>query len=281
MTTAKSKQITIGGIPVSVYLVTDEGEYRWSMRQASRAVGYGDSWLRDTLRAESNALVRLKEYGFENDIIEVAGRGFIETHLISTRDFMSIVLYAALIGGKKQAAALLVASMQETLERRADYAFGIIRDEDEYIQKFEYRYASIILNKTLREAIGDWIQDSDKTTIDDYIKEHRLRGGQRAIYTRTLGEIYQVIFGKYKKEINRDLDVAEYRTPKDSVHVTQLQRIAQIEDLAAKYIARRVLKPIEAVREAAEVLMIDIEQPKLGDRVTRTDVHKALKAKCS
>ncbi|NEO99732.1 MAG: hypothetical protein F6K58_13850 [Symploca sp. SIO2E9] len=35
----KSKDITIGGIPLLVYMMPD-GEYRWSMRQASKAVGF-------------------------------------------------------------------------------------------------------------------------------------------------------------------------------------------------------------------------------------------------
>jgi len=55
----------------------------------------------------------------------------------------------------RQAIALLAAALYETLERHADHAFKIIRDEDEYIQKFEFRYASILLNKDLRSANGD------------------------------------------------------------------------------------------------------------------------------
>jgi hypothetical protein len=274
----KSKEITIGGIPIPVYMMPD-GEYRWSMRQASKAIGYGDTWLRDTIRADGNALVKLKSYGFENDVIEVLGQGFIETHLISTSDFLASVAYAALVGERKQAVALLVASMQETLERRADYAFGVVRDEDEYIQKFEYRYASMILNKNLRSAVSEWINSQSQVELQQYIKIHRLKGGQRGIYARTLGEIYQAVFGKWKKDINKCLDVPLYRTPKDSVHVTQLQRITQIEDLAAKYIIRKGEKPIEAIRLAAEALMIEAESPKLGDRITRADVNLVLKNK--
>ena len=65
---------------------------------------------------------------------------------------MAMIVYAAVIGMRKQAIALLAAALYETLERRADHAFGIVRDEDEYIQKFEYRHASILLNKDLRSA---------------------------------------------------------------------------------------------------------------------------------
>ncbi|MBH8573620.1 hypothetical protein I8752_11450 [Nostocaceae cyanobacterium CENA369] len=275
----KRKEIKIGGIPMPVYMMPN-GEYRWSMRQASKAVGYNEGWLRDTIQAGGNALIKLQGYGFKGKIVESSGQGFIKSHLVSTEDFMAVILYAVMVGYQRPAIALMAAAMQETLERRADHAFGVVRDEDEYIQKFEYRYASILLNKDLRQAITEWIENNQHN-IQNYTKTHSIRGGYRGIYASALGEIYQVLFGRNKAQINQFLDVAAYRTPKDNVNVNQLQRIAQIEDLAAKYIQRKGLNPIEAIRAAAGALMIELEEPKLGDRVTRQDVHRVLDAKKS
>lgn len=273
----KSKDITIGGIPIPVYMDAD-GEYRWSMRQASRAVGYNEGWLGDTLRTEGNALGRLKGYGFKGDIVAFQGQGFIEGNLISTQDFMAIIMYAAVIGMRRQAIALLAAALYETLERRADHAFGIIRDEDEYIQKFEFRYASILLNKDLRSAIGEWIEEN-QNSLQSYMKQYSIKGGQRGIYATALGKIYQLLFGMQKKSVNQLLDVKYYETPKNNVHVTQLQRIANIEDLSAKYIRRKGMNPLDAISAAADALMIEVEEPRLGDRITRQDVHRVLGAK--
>jgi hypothetical protein len=273
----KSKNITIGGIPLPVYM-DSEGEYRWSMRQASKTVGFNEGWLSDTLRTEGNALKRLKGYGFKGKIIEFQGQGFIEGNLISTEDFMAMIVYAAVIGMRKQAIALLAAALYETLERRADHAFGIVRDEDEYIQKFEYRHASILLNKDLRSAIGEWIE-KNQASLQEYTRQYSIKGGQRGIYASALGKIYQLIFGRNKKEINELLDVKSYETPKNNVEVTQLQRIAQIEDLASKYIRRKDMNPIEAINSAAEALMIDPEEPRFGDRITPQDVYRVLGAK--
>ncbi len=273
----KSKDITIGGIPIPVYMDGD-GEYRWSMRQASKAVGFNEGWLSDTLRTEGNALSRLKGYGFKGDIVEFQGQGFIEGNLISTEDFMAMIMYAAVIGMRRQAIALLAAALYETLERRADHAFGVIRDEDEYIQKFEFRYASILLNKDLRSAIGEWIENN-QTSLQEYTRQNSIKGGQRGVYASALGKIYQLLFGRNKKEINELLDVKHYETPKNNVEVTQLQRIAQIEDLAAKYIRRKNMNPLEAINAAAEALLIEIEEPRLGDRITRQDVYRVLGAK--
>ena len=225
--------------------------------------------------AEGNALTRLKEYGFKGDIIELPGQGFIETNLIATGDFMAMIMYAAVVGRRVQAISLLAAAFYETLERRADHAFGVIRDEDEYIQKFEFRHASILLNKDLRSAIGEWI-DNNQDNLQTYIRDYSIKGGQRGIYASALGKIYQHIFGMYKKSINEVLDVKYYETPKNNVHVTQLQRIAQIEDLASKYIRRKGYNPLEAINAAADALMIEVEEPRLGDRITRKDVQRVL-----
>lgn len=261
---AEEKNITIGGMPIPVYKLHN-GEYRWSMRQASIAVGFNEGWLSDTLRTGGNALARLKGYGFKGETIAFQGKGFIEGNLISTEDFMAAIMYAAVIGLRRQAVGLLAAALYETLERRAAHAFGVIRDEDEYIQKFESRYASIILNKDVRSAIGEWIEHTSEENLKEYIKKYSIKGGQRGIYASALGKIYQVIFGMNKSTINQLLDVRHYETPKNNVHVTQLQRIAQIEDLASKYIRRKGLNPIEAIQTSAEALMIDLEEPRLGD----------------
>lgn len=274
----KSKEITVGGIPMPVYMISED-EYRWSMRQASRAVGFNEGWLSDTLRAASNALTTLKGYGFKGDIVEHQGKGFIESNLISTEDFMAMIIYAAVIGMRRQAIALLAASLHETLERRADHAFGVVRDEDEYIQKFEFRYASILLNKDLRSAIGEWIENNNEQSIKSYTTQYSIKGGVRGIYASSLGLIYKLLFGKQKKEINELLDVKYYETPKNNVHVTQLQSIANMEALAAKYIRKKGFNPIESIQAAADALMIETEEPRLGDRITRHDVNRVLGGK--
>lgn len=269
---AELKPITIGGQTVKAYRMPN-GDYRWSMRGASEAVGFGEYWLRDTLRAGGPARVRLVEYGFVGDILKTHGTGVIEPHLISSADFTAIIVYAAR-AGRPQGWALLIASMQETLERRADYAFGVIRSEEEYRQKFEYRYASILLNKDLRAAIGEWLEEKGEDFVREYCRKHNIHGGKRAVYAYTLGQINKKVFGAYKKEINGLLDLPAYQTPKDSVHVLQLQRMTQLEELGAKYIRKKGVDPVEAIDQAAEVLMIDPEPPKLGDRMTRRDVRR-------
>ena len=128
----KSRDVTIAGTSIPVYIGSD-GEYRWSMRQVSQALGFNEGWLNYTLSAGDNTLTRLKDYGFKGKISKLRGQDLTEVDLISTEDFMAMIIYAAVMGMRRQAFALL-AALHGTLERRADYAFGINRDEDEYIQ---------------------------------------------------------------------------------------------------------------------------------------------------
>ena len=39
------------------------------------------------------------------------------------------------------------------------------------------------------------------------------------------------------------------------------------------------MNPIEAINAAADALMIEAEEPRLGDRITRQDVYRVLGAK--
>ncbi|MFM7426676.1 MAG: hypothetical protein ACKO7W_17055 [Elainella sp.] len=39
------------------------------------------------------------------------------------------------------------------------------------------------------------------------------------------------------------------------------------------------MNPIEAINSAVEALMIEMEEPRLGDRITRQDVYRVLGAK--
>ncbi|MGQ9873337.1 hypothetical protein, partial [Leptodesmis sp.] len=134
------------------------------------------------------------------------------------------------------------------------------------------------INKDLRSAIGEWIENNQKS-LQEYIRQNSIKGGYRGVYASALGKIYQLLFGRNKKEINELLDIKHYETPKNNVEVTQLQRIAQTEDLAAKYIQRKNMNPLEAINAAVEALLIEIEEPRLGDRITRQDVYRVLGAK--
>lgn len=39
------------------------------------------------------------------------------------------------------------------------------------------------------------------------------------------------------------------------------------------------MNPLEAINAATEALMIEVEEPRLGDRITRQDVYRVLGAK--
>jgi hypothetical protein len=268
----QKKTILIGKMEVAVYLLPDK-TYRWSMQQASLLAGFNKSWLSDTVADKTKRFEDLKVYGFkELDIQHVPDR-FLGIKLIPTQSFMAVIMLAA-YEGRPEAIALLIASMQETLERRADHAFGIIKNEREYQLKFDTRYDSIALNINLKTAINDWIDRQTESQFDIYCKKHGIhsRGG---VFGKTIGTVYQVLFGKTKSEINEFLGVTDKSsTPRDTIWSLQLQNITQIEILSAKLITSYDDDPINAVLKAAKRLLIEIEEPRLGDRVSLKQAHK-------
>jgi hypothetical protein len=164
----KNKTITIGGIPIPVYMMPN-GEYRLSMRQASKAVGFNEGWLSETLR-KSNALDRLKGYGFKGGYEFQQEQGFIESYLISTEDFMAVIMYAVLVGYHRPAISLMAAAMQETLEHRADHAFGVVRD-NEAVERLIKDYQRQNRYLLIQQAKGIWADREDIPDVQQLRQE--------------------------------------------------------------------------------------------------------------
>ncbi|MCW8329081.1 hypothetical protein MD588_09710 [Photobacterium sp. SDRW27] len=272
----KKQTLLLGGTELPVYML-ENGEYRWSMRQASLAVGYNEGWLADTTRSAKGVLTKLRAYGFIGNIQSYRS-GSVESHLIKTEDLMAMVCYAAFIGERKPAIALLAASMHETFERRADREFGVVRDEDERALKFELRFASILLNKELKMAISIWIDDAKHNgTYDGYLKLNKIRGGERGVYASALGQIYQRAFAMKKAEINHLLGAKSHKTPKDILDTLHLRRVANIEEMANHRILNKGDSPLQAINNVADFMGLIPENPRGGDRITSDEIRRFMK----
>lgn len=165
----KNKTITIGGIPMLVYMMPN-GEYRLSMRQVSKAVGFNEGWLSETLLAKGNALHKLKGYGFKGDYESQQEQGFIESYLISTKDFIAVIMYAVFVEYRRPAISLMAAAMQETLERRADQAFGVVRD-NEAVERLIKDYQRQNRYLLIQQAKGIWADREDIPDVQQLRQE--------------------------------------------------------------------------------------------------------------
>ena len=126
--------IAIGSLEVEGFMLPD-GSYRMSQTQVAEAVGLSERNARDFLR--SKALKSLLGEGYTPAISEVEienpeqSRGQSRINALPLETVSAYWQWQS-YRGNKQALALCIALMTETLQRRFDNAFGIQRSEEEY-----------------------------------------------------------------------------------------------------------------------------------------------------
>lgn len=128
----KAKEVTIwlGTIPLQVFQLPT-GEYRLSQAQVAKAIAKGEVSFRDFLKSKS--LEALPYKGFRSVKWSVEGNN-APINAIPIK--IAIAYWIKEASGNIAAARLLGACAEESIERRADKAFGTQRTEEEYNQRF-------------------------------------------------------------------------------------------------------------------------------------------------
>ncbi|ESA35954.1 hypothetical protein N836_09550 [Leptolyngbya sp. Heron Island J] len=176
-TKATRASIQIGDLTVDGFMLPD-GNYRMSQTQTAEAVGLPERNARDFLK--SKAIKRLLGEDYTPAISEVEiestdqARGQSRINALPL-DTVSAYWLWQLFRGNKQALALCMALMIETLTRRFDKAFGVQRSEDEYNQLLRDQNAA--LQATLQDL-------ADAYAEPDLLREHVSRLEQQI---RSLG----------------------------------------------------------------------------------------------
>lgn len=130
---AKRTTIAISGIEVEGFQLPD-GRYAMSQSQPAKAISSDESNVRDFLVSESLKALPDKTYTFGKISIEGNGsskRGGSQIKIIPIDIAFDFWLDQAFKGNVK-AQALVRACGQETLQRRFDNAFGIVKSEQQY-----------------------------------------------------------------------------------------------------------------------------------------------------
>jgi hypothetical protein len=130
MTKAKRQTIALGDIPLDVFQLPD-GAYVMSQTQVAEAVDLDEIYIRRFLSSKWLKALPGKDHSSDDfEQVEYEGRG---------KPIRAIPLETAALfwvyqvwQKNRQAIALVVATVRETLTRRADAAFGITRSEAEY-----------------------------------------------------------------------------------------------------------------------------------------------------
>ncbi len=165
--------VQIGLLTVDGFMLPD-GSYRMSQTQAAECVGLSERNAREFLH--SKALKSLLGEGYtpaNSEIESDAGqlRGGSRIRALPLEVVGAYWLWQA-ARGNKTALSLVMALLTETLERRFDAAFGVIRTEQERDELLSERVRR--LERDIREAI--WIEEDVRTERDHYERLLRENG---------------------------------------------------------------------------------------------------------
>lgn len=138
---AKKVTIGLGVIAIDVYQLPN-GEYRLSQTQAANIIEKDEVNVRDFLRSKSPEALPYK--GFTAEKILVADT---KTRINALPISVAVAFWIKeSIKGNAEASRLLGACAVESIERRADKAFGKMVTEQQYNDRFQITRESIIAN---------------------------------------------------------------------------------------------------------------------------------------
>ena len=122
--------VAIGGLTVDAFMLPD-GSYRMSQTQAADLVGLSERNAREFL--DSKTFERLAGEGYTPAIFDIDSEQSRGQSRFRGLPLEVVVIYWVYqcYRGNKQAFSLLIALATESLERRFDDAFGVVRTEQE------------------------------------------------------------------------------------------------------------------------------------------------------
>jgi hypothetical protein len=240
--TIKAERVVIelGSIPLNVYQLPD-GSYRLSGRNVT-----------DAVKEDNNTLSRFYGVKSLNDLPNAD----LERYRVNTgkegSPFSPVAIQDAAVywgncsqKGNALAAAILVACAIESIERRADKAFGKTRSEEEYNARMKARIEGMAVRRSLCDV------------VKAYILRHPELSENTAkwLYKNTTNRIYKAIFDRNKKKLTEDLK-ADPDKLRDSLTARELKEVERMEETVMRLIEDRDMSPLETVVEAAQRTLV-------------------------
>ena len=155
--------VAIGALTVDAFMLPD-GSYRMSQTQAADLVGLSERNAREFL--DSKTFERLAGEGYTPAIFDIDSEQSRGQSRFRGLPLEVVVIYWVYqcYRGNKQAFSLLIALATESLERRFDNAFGVVRTEQ------ERNDATTTRIKALEKALADL---GEGFALDDAIRYER------------------------------------------------------------------------------------------------------------
>ena len=160
---ANRATVAIGALTVDAFMLPD-GSYRMSQTQSADLVGLSERNAREFL--DSKTFERLAGEGYTPAIFDIDSEQSRGQSRFRGLPLEVVVIYWVYqcYRGNKQAFSLLIALATESLERRFDNAFGVVRTEQ------ERNDATTTRIKALEKALADL---GEGFALDDAIRYER------------------------------------------------------------------------------------------------------------
>jgi hypothetical protein len=171
----KSETIYLGDFPITVMQMPD-GSYCLSKTDIAKIIGEQRQSTNDFL--EGDSLLALPFKGMIFPPVRVPGKVGTPPIAVPIKVATAYWRYWDKKYNNVIAEAIMDACLQETIERRADIAFGILRSEDDRNQKFAATVENFVLNKAKSWDIA--IDGAKPFIIEFYEHLYRIRGGEWA-----------------------------------------------------------------------------------------------------
>lgn len=230
--------ITLGDVELDCFQMPG-GAYRYDYKFIADLIGRDKTILSNKKSPYSiKALTGNQE---TNQSVKIEGIGYSYAS-ISEQDLIS-ALGSLIRLGHLDILALLLACTAESLERRADTAFGKIRTEQERNERFTIRRDGIVSRNFWTDCIDAYIATHDVS--DNY---------KRWIYIQVSDMVNKAILGVPAKAFRESLGLPDNVSTRDHLNSNQLRHIRGIEEAAAMRCKRDDLCPKQALKDVISLV---------------------------
>lgn len=232
--------IFLGSIPIEVFQMPN-GDYLLSQTQVAKAVNNEEDSFRRFLRSKSPEALPYKD--FRPDKLAVEGNNV----LINAIPIPVAAAYwiKEAVAGSIIAVRLLGACTVESIERRADIAFGVQRSDAERQSFMEARINGKQTRRNLTDAIAAYLLRHPELSENT----------KKWMYINASEAVNLQVFNRRANKLAEDLGVAKNKL-REVMTAQELLLVQEVEDTAMRMIDNADIEPHVAIKNAATALLI-------------------------
>jgi hypothetical protein len=239
---AVREKITLGDIELDVFQLPD-GSYGYTYEWLGTVIGRDKSILSDKKSPFYlyNLNKSLSKEALTNQRVFVEGISKAKLNYLTDPQLM-VVLGSLAYMVPDKVVPFLVACGIEALERRADAAFRVVRDEEERNDRMAARQKGKVARRSLTDVIRDYMESHNVS--DNY---------KRFIFANCSDHLNKIILGAKAKQAREFYQIPESSLLRNHIPVDALRELELTEEMAARLIEERDMEPFEAVKQACLV----------------------------